>query len=873
MNEFIGSKFCAIDFHVHTSASENDYKDANATPVEFIEAALKAGLDAVVITDHNTVSGIAKIKEAAKGTDLIIFPGFEINADGGHIIGIFDPNTPTETIETALINSGIDKDDWGSDKAIGHDLSSVFLAIRKKGGLALAAHIDGPKGLLTTSTQGLSKGKAFQDTNLSAVEITDLTIKEKYLKGQIYNRAIACVQGSDAHALDEIGRKYTLVKMQHLSMEGLRIAFSEPEFRIQFPEEWIPQKYPYIEHLHITKGFLGDLDIQFNPGLNCLVGGAGSGKSTIIEFIRFALDQVSSVDFIYDDCYSKLSDLAGKDAIFALTLVMENGEKILAKRKFDGLDNPMNVTRVSDHQLLDSSIISKLFPLHAYSQGEAINISRNPLAQLELIDRHLDLSQYRREINLALSELESQIPGLVNLSAKIKDRDTVEKDISLKETQIAALTKELGTLEEVQKSSVMATHHLWEAERIYLSDLVRSFKDAKSSVQDQIDGISLHPLSVPFPKEKTPNSDFLSRCKDLSTQLTQKREDTKKALLDAIEEIEQEIREDAKKWKESYLVHSAEYEKMELEDGAKRISEINRQLSDYQVEHQKLQGRRINILNAEKELKKRIERRKTLIGIVEDQQSRVYEQRKRKAKDFVKKIGSIISLELVKGDNRDNYIALASELMSGSMARKQVMTDICESITPVELANMLLNRDEEKIVEKSKISSRWAKTLIDKANANPEFIYKIQGVPTEDRLNISFGVAKGQYRSLDKLSTGQKATVIVLLAMVEGKYPIIFDQPEDALYTPFIFSEIVKTLRQEKDQRQFILATHNPNIAIAGQTDYGIVLESTSDKATIEASGGLDDKDTKDLMLLHLEGGMKAFVTRQNIFNIDSNEQ
>ena len=171
MNEFIGSKFCAIDFHVHTTASENDYKDVDATPVEFVDAALKAGLDAVVITDHNTVSGIAKLREAAKDTNLIIFPGFEINADGGHIIGIFDPNTPIEIIETALINSGIDKDNWGSDKAIGHDLSSVFLAIRKKGGLALAAHIDGPKGLLTTSTQGLSKEKTFQDTNYQQLRL------------------------------------------------------------------------------------------------------------------------------------------------------------------------------------------------------------------------------------------------------------------------------------------------------------------------------------------------------------------------------------------------------------------------------------------------------------------------------------------------------------------------------------------------------------------------------------------------------------------------------------------------------------------------------------------------------------------------------
>jgi len=210
--------------------------------------------------------------------------------------------------------------------------------------------------------------------------------------------------------------------------------------------------------------------------------------------------------------------------------------------------------------------------------------------------------------------------------------------------------------------------------------------------------------------------------------------------------------------------------------------------------------------------------------------------------------------------------------MKGSLARKQIITKLCESIPPRKLAELLWNRDAQTIDQKSEIGIRWANTTVDYANAKTEFIYQIQAAPLEDKINISFEVEKGKYRPLGKLSTGQKATVIVLLAMVEGKQPIIFDQPEDALYTPFIFSEVVKTLKQEKDKRQFILATHNSNIAIAGATDYGIVLESTASESRVESSGGLDDPGTKDLMLLHLEGGPKAFITRQNIFNIQREE-
>ena len=73
---------------------------------------------------------------------------------------------------------------------------------------------------------------------------------------------------------------------------------------------------------------------------------------------------------------------------------------------------------------------------------------------------------------------------------------------------------------------------------------------------------------------------------------------------------------------------------------------------------------------------------------------------------------------------------------------------------------------------------------------------------------------------------------------------------------------------REKDQRQFILATHNPNIVVGGDTDYSMVLESTSEQTAIKASGGLDDENTQLGLLTHLEGGREAFIVRQSKLRI-----
>ena len=160
MNSSVGSRFYSIDFHVHTPESP-DYKDKNAKPEDIIESAINAGLDAILVADHNSSGWIEKIRDVARGKPLTIFPGFEINAQGGHILALFDPVTPIGVIETALIEAGIKKVNWGNPEIVGKDLETVFKAIASNEGIVIAAHVDGPKGFLTALDHGAAKIKIY----------------------------------------------------------------------------------------------------------------------------------------------------------------------------------------------------------------------------------------------------------------------------------------------------------------------------------------------------------------------------------------------------------------------------------------------------------------------------------------------------------------------------------------------------------------------------------------------------------------------------------------------------------------------------------------------------------------------------------------
>jgi ABC-type cobalamin/Fe3+-siderophores transport system ATPase subunit len=125
------------------------------------------------------------------------------------------------------------------------------------------------------------------------------------------------------------------------------------------------------------------------------------------------------------------------------------------------------------------------------------------------------------------------------------------------------------------------------------------------------------------------------------------------------------------------------------------------------------------------------------------------------------------------------------------------------------------------------------------------------------------------WQSLDDLSTGQKATAVLLLLLLESEGPLVVDQPEDDLDNRFITEGIVPRMREEKRRRQFVFATHNANIPVLGDAELIIGLSAAGEAGQGHAElkpeymGSIDNLQVSEMVKEVLEGGRAAFETRR----------
>ncbi len=245
MNRVEDLAFRKVDLHVHTPKSLC-YSDQSVTLEQIVDAALAADLEVIAVTDHNTVEAIDDIRRVARKNDLFVFPGVELSAKDGHVIAVFELDTPVERLENFLDYVGVAREEWGDAAAMTDDgIEEVFQKIEERGGIAIAAHIERwPSGFLETNEPRRVKMRIHSNKYLSALELSVPQDKSLWNAGRMrgYPKKYACIQGSDAHALDEIGRRPVYIQMERVDLEALRSAFLDYEARIVFPNEFAPSK-------------------------------------------------------------------------------------------------------------------------------------------------------------------------------------------------------------------------------------------------------------------------------------------------------------------------------------------------------------------------------------------------------------------------------------------------------------------------------------------------------------------------------------------------------------------------------------------------------------------------------------------------------
>ena len=107
------------------------------------------------------------------------------------------------------------------------------------------------------------------------------------------DRAIAVINAQDISSPEDVAKPGAScwIKMTSVSIEGLRQAFLDPESRVRLVTDDAPEDHTELLAIAWEGGFLDGIALHFNENLNVLIGGRGTGKSTIVESIRFALNR------------------------------------------------------------------------------------------------------------------------------------------------------------------------------------------------------------------------------------------------------------------------------------------------------------------------------------------------------------------------------------------------------------------------------------------------------------------------------------------------------------------------------------------------------------------------------------------------------
>lgn len=855
-----GSFYKKADLHIHTPVSkcyQPDQKHIQAGDI--IAEAIKKKLDVIAITDHNDYTFIEEVQKAAKGKGIYVFPGVEITAAGAHIIAIFDLDFPIMKINNLLARVGITDDMRGKKDAIGNDVEKVIKEVATIGGIAIAAHANSSNGLLR-HPQGSYKVKIYGMPELRALEFNDQDDINKFTQGRIPQYpAKACVLGSDAHCLENIGQQFCHLKMEDVSLIGLSHALIDHEVRVRFPWDVTETTYPRIKNFTVSQGFFGGQVFNFHPNLNCLVGGKGTGKSTVIELMRYCFDDLSVMEDIRDDTLGKVETLVGEGGKISVKFEEADGTELNVEREVVNVaflpeDSEMEVTDSSGEEvyLLNKPVF--------FSQGEIARIATNPIAQLELIDRYLDISEENRQEKQYIEELRTNRSLLIQGKTKYQDLMNEIKD---PETGKLATKSEHDRLEKELKNPIFSEFPKWELEEQYsknISEALKSFQSESESVLDSLDIEAMFPAPLDI---ASPNYTLFEDLTKIPDELEKFRSAMKDDIEKEVKERQTRLKEAHETWQPMFDIMKEEYEEFLAQLGEESVIKVQRRYRNLKIRLKELEGKEREAKTHKKEITNYQEKRANLLKLLDQARQSRFQKRLQKAKDWETTFARSIKIDIQKCSDKKQYVQDLKDFLKGSYVYEKDINTIVHSIDPEKLVEAALTDQVQWIVDESMVREDIVQKLLEHLKTRDlEELYDLQTVNLPDLPEISYMVEPEKYKPLNQLSVGTKSTVVVSIAMVEGNTPLIIDQPEDSLDTEFIYKEVVKKLRQQKESRQFIFSTHNPNILMAGDADLSYILTATSEKGSVKSSGGIDHLDTNKLIVLHLEGGTEAFQLR-----------
>jgi len=670
-----------------------------------------------------------------------------------------------------------------------------------------------------------------------------------------------CIHDSDAHTFEKLCKpdedRFCWIKADP-TFEGLKQIIYEPEERVRIqPENPEYRKNIYtLDPIKISNSWISDelsieeQEIPLNRNLVAVTGGKGSGKTALLDLIA--------------NCFEDRCRRAGEDRNSFVQRIEDQKQDLEVKIEFIGEDigefskklteeNFFQDTRVTylpqgkieeysgDRQKLDKKIEEIIFSNKKVREGRYKEKFDLLKGEINEITKQID------KINREIYELEEDTKE--EIIAEIKGKKRIkEGELKDKEDELKRLTESMeeGIKENIEKLKREETE--LRIKHSKLEGIKAKLGRFASKLEEFLDV-----------SNKTIN-DLNNELSELMINLTIPRLDSqpqlsaiKKALELILQEIEAVTKQIEKKKEQLSQLSGIEKTHAEL---LKEIEGIKADIDSLKEQLEQLEKKKGKIKSLESE---RTGKYKNLL-------SKYWEW-----KGYYKEVIDVFSTgksEIMSGIDfksniyfdKDRFIEFGSDILD---QRKINIDEIgkCAKILETAITENTLEKlvgSLEEFIQKIFEN----KELLKKTRTSYDFYKWTFG----DYFSLSTEIFfKGI--SLDKLSMGQKGTVLLKLFLAEGDYPLIVDQPEESLDNKFIYDELVNAFREAKKKRQVLIATNNANLVVNTDAEQIIIAEFENNKIRYKL-GTIEDLKLREDIMPILEGGKEAFRRREEKYGI-----
>lgn len=935
--DFPGSRWWKFDFHTHTPASM-DWRASQegliVSPEDWVLGYMRAGIDCVAVTDHNSGGWVDQVKAAVAALHdkqheeyrpLTVFPGVEISAHGGiHVLGIFDVSANQTAIAQLLGEVRYRGTHGACDDVTEVSCADVISSIRRNGGIAIPAHVEKAKGLLQVRQTALNVQydvqtiqQALLSPGLVAMERVDLEVPILALYRDLKLK-LTEVLGSDSHSLDGLdrpGSRFTWVKMAEPNLEGLRLALLDGASSVKrFDEKGaeLLNDGPlfWLRSLEVrdarVMGRGNPARVAFHPNFTAIVGGRGSGKSSLVHALRIAAGREGELnEFDAKDEPRRTFERFRaerknrKDAFGALDTLDSAQTVIRLEVRREGIDyvivweqrgNKRTLSMKQGEQFVaeaDGAMTPARFPLKILSQGQIGALAaESQSALLPMLDEEAGTG----ESNTRLRQLQS---SFLAQRAKIREMKLRLGRLAEFEANLRDVQMKIASFEESQHTEILKDYQRRKRQSSEVDRQIESTENLGRNLKavGEATGLDALPLGL-FDDNDPMDAAALDLISQLTTAVNRVSEMAQGAGLQ-LEQLAEQARQGLGASAFSVAVVDALTRYSNLVNELKmagvgdpteygKLVQSRQQLEASLAE---LRAVEAQVATAERGGEKLLEEMYQLRRTISAQRKAFLDVRL-VANPYVRievrvfgpdgpawerQVRELLNVEDGKfesdlgGGGQDAAAGALGELAQA--AREAV--DVAHVVEMLRQWKLGLRAGASG---QGELGGHFKNHLQREAARQPELLDRIDCWWPEDLLAVEYS-PKGDgndFRAIESGSAGQKAAAMLAFLLSFGEEPLILDQPEDDLDNHLIYDLIVRQIRTNKCRRQIVVVTHNPNIVVNGDAEMVYAMEFANGQCNVMLKGPLQEGRVREEICKVMEGGKEAFERRYRRLNEDA---